>query len=317
MMLLWIAIAIAALVLIVGYFVLQRAATGRRYTRQALEQQMEKPAYREVKAPILAADGWVSAHEREDLHVMSYDGKLLHAIYLPKKDAKGTILLFHGYKSCWQIDFGLVLPYYYDTLGYSLLLVDQRAHGQSQGKYLTFGVRERHDVATWAAYAAMHFGPAHPLILDGLSMGAATVLMASELELPASVRGIIADCGFSSPYAIMKSVLHWRCPWLVSGPMLALTGVFTRLFGGFGLREVSATEAVAHTKLPILFIHGTGDRFVPCSMSQAAYDACTGEKRLILVEGAGHGQSYLVDRPRVQAAVREFLTDYVLQEAST
>ena len=148
-------------------------------------------------------------------------------------------------------------------------------------------------------------------------MGAATVLMASELALPASVRGIIADCGFSSPYAIMKSVLHWRCPWLVSGPLLALTGVFTRLFGGFGLREVSATEAVAHTKLPILFIHGTGDRFVPCSMSQAAYDACTGEKRLILVEGAGHGQSYLVDRPRVQAAVREFLTDYVLQEAST
>ena len=148
-------------------------------------------------------------------------------------------------------------------------------------------------------------------------MGAATVLLASELELPASVRGIIADCGFSSPYAIMKSVLHWRCPWLVSGPLLALTGVFTRLFGGFGLREVSTTEAVAHTKLPILFIHGTGDQFVPCSMSQAAYDACTGEKRLILVEGAGHGQSYLVDRPRVQAAVREFLTDYVLQEAST
>ena len=183
------------------------------------------------------------------------------------------------------------------TLGYNLLAVDERAHGESEGTYITFGVRERHDVATWAAYAAMHFGPAHPLILDGLSMGAATVLMASELELPASVRGIIADCGFSSPYAIMKSVLHWRCPWLVSGPLLALTGVFTRLFGGF--------------------IHGTGDQFVPCSMSQAAYDACTGEKRLILVEGAGHGQSYLVDRPRVQAAVREFLTDYVLQEAST
>ena len=149
MTLLWILLTLLTLVLIIGYCVLQRAATGRRYTRQALEQQMEKPAYREVKAPILAADGWVSAHEREDLHVMSYDGKLLHAIYLPKKDAKGTILLFHGYKSCWQIDFGLVLPYYYDTLGYSLLLVDQRAHGSSQGKYLTFGVRERLDVLSW------------------------------------------------------------------------------------------------------------------------------------------------------------------------
>ena len=316
-MLFWILLALLALFLGLGYYVMNLAVKGRRYTKEALAAQLDKPAYREIKETSLASIDWVASHEHEELHVMSYDGKLLHATFLPKEHAKGTILLFHGYKSCWQIDFGLVLPYYYDTLGYSLLLVDQRAHGQSQGKYLTFGVRERHDVATWAAYAAMHFGPAHPLILDGLSMGAATVLMASELELPASVRGIIADCGFSSPYAIMKSVLHWRCPWLVSGPLLALTGVFTRLFGGFGLREVSATEAVAHTKLPILFIHGTGDQFVPCSMSQAAYDACTGEKRLILVEGAGHGQSYLVDRPRVQAAVREFLTDYVLQEAST
>ena len=113
----------------------------------------------------------------------------------------------------------------------------------------------------------------------------------------------------------MKSVLHWRCPWLVSGPLLALTGVFTRLFGGFGLREVSATEAVAHTKLPILFIHGTGDQFVPCSMSQAAYDACAAEKQLVLVEGAKHGYSYLVDRPRVQAALAAFLEKYTLQEA--
>lgn len=202
MTLLWIAIAIAALVLIAGYFVLQRAATGRRYTRQALEQQMEKPAYREVKAPILAADGWVSAHEREDLHVMSYDGKLLHAIYLPKKDAKGTILLFHGYKSCWQIDFGLVLPYYYDTLGYSLLLVDQRAHGSSQGKYLTFGVRERLDVLSWATYMGQKLGQNAPLILGGLSMGATTVLLASCFDFPANVRAVIADCGFTSPYEI-------------------------------------------------------------------------------------------------------------------
>ena len=201
--------------------------------------------------------------DAENIFLPSYDGLRLHGRLLQQPGAKGTILLFHGYRSSWVIDFSIVLPYYF-TLGYNLLAVDERAHGESEGMYITFGVRERHDVATWAAYAAMHFGPAHPLILDGLSMGAATVLMASELELPASV-----------------------------------------------------TEAVAHTKLPVLFIHGTGDQFVPCSMSQAAYDACTGEKRLILVEGAGHGQSYLVDRPRVQAAIREFLTDYVLQEAST
>lgn len=315
MTLLWIAIAIAALVLIVGYFVLQRAATGRRYTRQALEQQMEKPAYREVKAPILAADGWVSAHEREDLHVMSYDGKLLHAIYLPKKDAKGTILLFHGYKSCWQIDFGLVLPYYYDTLGYSLLLVDQRAHGLSQGKYLTFGVRERLDVLSWATYMGQKLGQNAPLILGGLSMGATTVLLASALELPPSVRGVIADCGFSSPEAIMRSVLRAHVKWLPAGPLLALMNVCTRVFAGFSIKEASTLDAVSKTKCPILFIHGTADTFVPCAMSQAAYDVCASEKQLILVDGARHGYSYLVDRPRVQAALAAFLEKYTSQEA--
>ena len=315
MTLLWIAIAIAALVLIVGYFVLQRAATGRRYTRRALEQQMEKPAYREVKAPILAADGWVSAHEREDLHVMSYDGKLLHAIYLPKKDAKGTILLFHGYKSCWQIDFGLVLPYYYDTLGYSLLLVDQRAHGSSQGKYLTFGVRERLDVLSWATYMGQKLGQNAPLILGGLSMGATTVLLASALELPPSVRGVIADCGFSSPEAIMRSVLRAHVKWLPAGPLLGLMDACTRAFAGFSIKEASTLDAVSKTKRPILFIHGTADTFVPCAMSQAAYDVCASEKQLILVDGARHGYSYLVDRPRVQAALAAFLEKYTSQEA--
>ena len=310
MTLLWIAIAIAALVLIVGYFVLQRAVTGRRYTRQALEQQMEKPAYREVKAPILAADGWVSAHEREDLHVMSYDGKLLHAIYLPKKDAKGTILLFHGYKSCWQIDFGLVLPYYYDTLGYSLLLVDQRAHGSSQGQYLTFGVRERLDVLSWATYMGQKLGQNAPLILGGLSMGATTVLLASCFDFPANVRAIIADCGFTSPYEIAKSVLRRDYPKAPVSLLLPLCSLVTRLFAGFGLRDGSTIDAVRESRYPILFLHGTGDTFVPYEMTKRAFDACTAPKRMILVDGAEHGKSYVKEPDRVRQELKAFLDTY-------
>ena len=251
--------------------------------------------------------------EAEDIFLPSYDGLRLHGRLLQQPGAKGTILLFHGYRSSWVIDFSIVLPYYF-SLGYNLLAVDERAHGESEGTYITFGVRERHDVATWTAYAAMHFGPAHPLILDGLSMGAATVLMASDLPLPLSVRGIIADCGFSSPYAIMKSVFRAHCRRLPAGPLLALTDVFTRLFAGFSLKGVSTLDAVAKTKLPILFIHGTGDTFVPCSMTQAAYDACAAPKQLVLVPDAGHGCSYLVDRPRVQAELAAFLSKYVSEE---
>ena len=118
-MLLWILLALLALFFAFGLRLLHLAVTGRRYTPETLESQLSKPAYLEIKDASLASTDWVRAHEHQELHVMSYDGKLLHAIFLPKEHAKGTILLFHGYRSCWQIDFGLVLPYYYDELGYA------------------------------------------------------------------------------------------------------------------------------------------------------------------------------------------------------
>ena len=157
--------------------------------------------------------------DAEDIFLPSQDGLRLHGQLLQQPGAKGTILLFHGYRSSWIIDFSIVLPYYY-SLGYNLLAVDERAHGQSEGVYITFGIHERRDAATWAQYAAMHFGPDHPLFLGGLSMGATTVLLASALELPPSVRGVIADCGFSSPEAIMRSVLRAHVKWLPAGPLL-------------------------------------------------------------------------------------------------
>lgn len=252
--------------------------------------------------------------DAEDIFLPSYDGLRLHGQLLQQPGAKGTILLFHGYRSSWAADFSIVLPYYY-SLGYNLLAVDQRAHGQSEGIYITFGVHECRDAVTWAQYAAMHFGPDHPLFLGGLSMGATTVLLASALELPPSVRGVIADCGFSSPEAIMKSILRAHVKWLPAGPLLVLMNVCTRAFAGFSIKEASTLDAVSKTKHPILFIHGTADTFVPCSMSQAAYDACASEKQLILVDGAKHGCSYLVDRPRIQAALADFLDKYTSQEA--
>ena len=266
----------------------------------------------EQEEEILA--GIALMREAEDIFLPSHDGLRLHGQLLQQPGAKGTILLFHGYRSSWIADFSIVLPYYY-SLGYNLLAVDERAHGQSEGAYITFGVHESRDAATWAQYAAMHFGPEHPLFLGGLSMGATTVLLASALALPPSVRGVIADCGFSSPEAIMRSVLHAHVKWLPAGPLLGLMDVCTRAFAGFSIKEASTLDAVSKTNRPILFIHGTADTFVPCSMSQAAYDTCASEKQLVLVDGAKHGYSYLVDRPRVQAALADFLDKYTSQEA--
>ena len=219
-------------------------------------------------------------------------------------------MLFHGYRSCWQIDFGLVLPYYYETLGYSLLLVDQRAHGSSEGKYLTFGVRERMDVISWVTYMGQKLGPDAPLILGGLSMGATTVLMASCFDFPANVRAIIADCGFTSPYEIAGSVLRRDYPKAPLRLLLPLCSVFTRIFAGFGLHDASTLDAVKQSRYPILFLHGTGDTFVPCEMTEKAYAACTAHKELVLVDGAEHGKSYLVEKNRVEDALQRFLATY-------
>ena len=310
-MLLWIIFTLLVLFFAFGLRLLHLAVTGRRYTPETLEAQLSKPAYLEIKDASLASTDWVRAHEHQELHVMSYDGKLLHATFLPKEHAKGTILLFHGYRSCWQIDFGLVLPYYYDELGYQLLLIDQRAHGQSQGKYLTFGVRERMDVISWTTYMGQFLGQDAPLVLGGLSMGATTVLMASCFEFPANVRAIIADCGFTSPMDIAKSVLHRDYPKAPLGLLLPVCSFFTRLFAGFGLNDASTLDAVRESRYPILFLHGTGDTFVPCDMTKQAFAACTSEKELVLVDGAEHGKSYVLEPSRVQAALKAFLDAHV------
>ena len=304
------AILLAALLLALGLFLF---ACRRRPVPDFTEPKVIAGHGREAQTEEILA-GAALMRDAEDIFLPSCDGLRLHGQLLQQPGAKGTILLFHGYRSSWIADFSIVLPYYH-SLGYNLLAVDQRAHGQSEGAYITFGVHESRDAATWARYAEKHFGPEHPLFLGGLSMGATTVLLASALALPPSVRGVIADCGFSSPEAIMKSVLHVHVKWLPAGPLLALMDVCTRAFADFSIKEASTLDAVSNTKRPILFIHGTADTFVPCSMSQAAYDACASEKQLVLVDGAKHGYSYLVDRPRVQAALAEFLDKYTSQEA--
>ena len=189
---LWILLAALLVVLLAGLGCFELACARRPQPDMADPAVLKQSKYAPLADEILSGIAFWRAQEPEDIFLPSFDGLRLHGQLVQQPESKGTILLFHGYRSSWVIDFSIVLPYYH-SLGYDLLVVDERAHGQSEGDYITFGVRERRDVVTWAQYAAMHFGPAHPLILDGLSMGAATVLMASELALPASVRGIIAD----------------------------------------------------------------------------------------------------------------------------
>lgn len=241
----------------------------------------------------------------EDVWIRSHDGLRLHGRFYAVEPDAPVQIMFHGYKSGAERDFcgGLQVAV---QGGFNVLLVDQRAHGKSEGKYLTFGVKERYDCLDWVNYAVEHFGADAKILLYGISMGAATVLMAGGLELPENVVGIVADCGYSSPSTIIKQVLRdHHCPLF---PVYHLTRLGGILFAGFDLEEASATEAMECCQVPVLFIHGGDDRFVPCRMSEENYEHCkAGNKRLLIVPDAGHGISYLLDREKYLATLDEFL----------
>ncbi len=186
-------------------------------------------------------------------------------------------------------------------------MVDQRAGGLSEGHIITFGIKERYDCQRWAWYIAERFGNDVPIILTGISMGAATVMMTSVLELPANVIGVLADCGYTSAKAIIKKVIHQMgLPSAVAYPFVRLGA---RLFGGFDLEAASPIEAMKICRLPVLFVHGDADDYVPWSMSSENYEACAAPKRLLTVAGAGHGLAYPADPQGYTAVARKVFDD--------
>ena len=195
------------------------------------------------------------------------------------------------------------------ALGRNVLIIDQRAAGRSEGHIITFGVKEHLDVADWVDFICDRFGPEQEIILTGISMGAATVMMASQLPLPENVVGVLADCGFTSAPDIIKKVLRQLyLPVRLFYPLIRLGA---RLYGGFDPEDSQPIEAVKNARVPVIFIHGEGDDFVPCEMSRRCHEACSSRKALLTVPGAGHGLAYPVAPEEYLAALDEFFSSDV------
>lgn len=239
----------------------------------------------------------------EYVTITSHDGLVLSGRYYHVQDGAPVDIGFHGYRSSPMTDFSGGSELIFEK-GHNLLLVDQRAHGKSQGRTISFGIQERQDLLAWVNYVIGRFGPDVKILLYGISMGGATVLMASEFPLPENVKGIVADCPYSSPLDIILHVgKDMPIPqWLIRP--FAVWGA--RIFGGFDLQEITAEKAVANAKVPILIIHGEDDHFVPCEMSNITYANSPLVQRHTF-PGADHGISYLVDRERYRKIVSEFL----------
>ena len=250
--------------------------------------------------------GWmkeVRAMPHEDVYITSFDGLKLHGRYYEYAPGAPMELMFHGYRGNADRDLcGGVQRCF--ALKRSALVVDQRASAGSDGNVITFGIKEHRDCRAWVDFAVKKFGPDVKIILTGISMGASTVLMAAGEPLPAQVKGVLADCGFSSAKAIIYKVIRQlKLPPKLVYPFIRLGAV---LYGGFDPECYSAVEAAKHTTLPTIFFHGADDDFVPAEMSQENFDACAAKKELVTIDGAGHGLSYPVDPEGYLQALRDF-----------
>ena len=240
---------------------------------------------------------------RERVHIRSKDGLRLAGDLYAGQAGHPVHICCHGYRGLGVRDFCGGAQTLLNR-GDWVLLIHERAQGDSQGHTMTFGVREREDVLLWARYCEERF-PDTPLFLHGVSMGAATVLMASALPLPRSVKGILADCPYDVPRDIIvltadKFGASGKLMW----PFLRIGAL---LFGGFRFGSVCCHDAVRHASVPIEIIHGEDDRFVPAYMSEPMAAANPTLVTRITFPGAGHGMSYLVDTPRYQALTKAFI----------
>ena len=246
-------------------------------------------------------------HDRpcEQVTIFTKDGLTLSGRYYHSKDGAPLDLCFHGYRSHPFLDFsgGSELSL---QMEHNLLLVDQRAHGESDGKTISFGILERQDLLCWVEYAIERFGPEVKILLYGVSMGGATVLMASELDLPENVKGILADCPFASAMDVILEVGRKTMPRFPSWLIRPFAILGAKIYGGFDLMETDAVRAVQNTKVPILIIHGEADHYVPCEMSDlVSVNPAMVERHTF--PGAAHGISYLVDTPRYHRIVKAFV----------
>ena len=242
----------------------------------------------------------------EQVAIRSHDGYVLRARWYPTEGAVRTVILAHGWHSAWNVDFSASTPVLHEN-GCNLLLIDQRCHGESGGDLISYGIEERHDILAWLDWLGENH-PGTPVYLCGISMGAATVLMAAELPISDRVSGIIADCGYSTPDEIVSLTLHKTLGGLTA-PTMAAVNLNCKLRAGFTLKDASPIEAMAkNTEIPCLFIHGNQDDFVPVRMSIENFYACRAPKDILIVNGAGHGLSFLVDRETYLCKVLDFFS---------
>ncbi|PQC28062.1 alpha/beta hydrolase [Enterococcus mundtii] len=256
-----------------------------------------------------SAQSWfANPDNRKEWQQTSADGLKLSAIYLPATDSHKTAIVAHGYMGDAETMANYAKMFH--DLGYNVLVPDARGHGKSEGDYIGFGWHERKDYVKWIDQVLETNGQSEEIVLYGISMGAATVMMTSGESLPTNVKAIIEDCGYSSvneELAYQLNELFGLPPF----PLIQVTSLMTKIRAGYFFGEADAIKQLEKNKLPMLFIHGDADTFVPYEMLDKVYQATNGPKEKYVVPGAEHAKAYSVDPENYQKTVSNFLEKYV------
>ena len=277
------------------------------------EQNSEAPRSSEGKFSGDTEDAslWLQSKNLQKCSISSFDGLKLNAYYLSAKEPSDyTVILVHGYTSK-GLDMAGFTRFYHEELGYNVLMPDNRGHGESDGHYIGFGWHDRLDYLRWIKYLIELNGERSRIALHGISMGGAAVMMLSGEALPNQVKAIIEDCGYASVDAQLAYQLK-RIYKLPAFPLLNTTSILSKLKAGYNFHEASSIEQVKKATVPMFFIHGNEDTFVPTYMVYDVYEACASEdKELWIVPGAGHGLSYRTNPKAYIDRVDRFLSKYM------
>ncbi|MBQ8333451.1 MAG: alpha/beta hydrolase [Clostridia bacterium] len=291
---------------------LMRVALDRQAPKSMVKSQekmMGEKQNRELVEKVRSAAASLEERVTETVEITAEDGTRLVGHWWPCENPRRVLIAMHGWRSTWSQDFGMIADFWHDS-GCSILFAEQRGQGNSGGDYMGFGLTERFDCRDWAEWVNEKTDMLLPVYLGGVSMGASTVLMASGLDLPENIAGIVADCGFTSPYAIWKHVVQDNFHLSYDGIRSLAADDLCRRKIKAGAKSCTTTEALKNTPIPVLFIHGTDDHFVPIEMTYENYKACASEKHLLVVPGAEHAMSYIVDQNAYESAVRQFWNRY-------
>lgn len=275
-----------------------------------ISEMADMNRWEEYKKIIAPRGEWVRSQELEEIYIKARDGIKLHAWYLPAEKSNGRFaVIAHGYTSK-GID-SAAHAYFFHNQGFDVVMPDHRAHGDSEGDYIGFGILDRFDCLSWIEYILKRFGEDTRILLHGTSMGATTVLMASGLSnFPDNVKCIISDCAFTSPYDVFSHILK-RDYHIPEFPVMNINSAMCRKKAGYAFNDYSTITAMKRAKCPVLFIHGESDNFVPTRMVYENYEACTAPKEILVVENAGHGASAYENTELYENTEKSFIEKWI------